>query len=287
MKIHNVAQLSDEWWELRRGVPTASEFRRIITAKEGKPSTGQAGYAAELFADLVCQNPKYFSGGGKPVNAHTERGRDLEEEAVQWYAFAHNVEIERVGFVTTNDGRFGCSPDAFIRIDGKRRKGLEVKCPEGKKVAKHALKGVLPLDYKAQCHGGLAVCEDEIDEWVLVEYCPDMKPFVVDLKPDAFTAALKVQLEAFDKLYTEVKAKLGVTKEPEVVDADAVAEWEKFFESEPDLATLNAELPKVSKIQMPTKRQVWEAIKIFAGRHGWAFKNTEDFKGFVVEEVSV
>ncbi len=280
MIIHDVPQLSDLWWSVRKGIPTASCFHRIITAKDGKPSKGMAGYAAELFADSIQQNPPYFSGGGKPINVHTERGRDLEAEALEWYAFSHKIEIERVGFVTTNDGRFGCSPDAFACKNGKRLRGLEVKCPEAKKVVKHSLKGVMPLDYKAQCHGGLVVCEGELEDWTLIEYCPEITPLVVDIKPDSFTELLKVHLEAFDELYKAVKKKLGLSvKEPEVTDKEIVEAWDSKLATLPDRETLNSWLPEMSEIPtMPTKRQVWTGIKAYGEGRGWVFKmETKEF----------
>lgn len=288
MIIHDVPQLSDLWWELRCGIPTASEFKRIITAKGGLPSEGQQGYALELAKDLQCQNPPYLSGGGKPINVHMTRGRNLEEEAVAWYAMVRKVGTRKAGFVTTDDKRFGCSPDSLIEdYDGtKYLGGIEVKCPSVDKHEKNVKRGTLPLEYKAQCHGGLAVTG--LPYWIFLEYCPDSKTptLCIRIEPDDFTQALKVQLEAFDKLYTEVKAKLGVTKEPEVIDADAIAEWEKFFETEPGIAMLNAELPKVGKIAMPTKRHVWDAIVIYGKRHGWVFKQEGQIKGFVPEEAT-
>ncbi len=97
MIIHDCAQLSPEWWELRRGVPTASEFSRIIKASDGTASKSQEGYAKQLVEEIRCQSPNYFTDQGRPVNVHTERGRGLEEEALAWYSMTHNVTVKRVG----------------------------------------------------------------------------------------------------------------------------------------------------------------------------------------------
>jgi hypothetical protein len=38
MKIHNCTQGTEEWRKLRAGIPTASEFHKIITPKTGQLS---------------------------------------------------------------------------------------------------------------------------------------------------------------------------------------------------------------------------------------------------------
>ena len=42
-------QYSDEWWEARRGLPTASQFKRIVKAN-GERSTQRAAYLYECAA---------------------------------------------------------------------------------------------------------------------------------------------------------------------------------------------------------------------------------------------
>src|SRR3546814_3701611 len=68
----------------------SSEFSKIVTSK-GEPSKSADGYAVTLAVELYA---------GKPVdawegNAWTERGREMEEEALRLYAFAHGVDIVR------------------------------------------------------------------------------------------------------------------------------------------------------------------------------------------------
>lgn len=276
MVIHDCEQLSDIWWEKRRGIPTASDFHRIITAKDGLPSKSQLPYAQELAKDLQCQNPNYFSGGGKPVNVHMTRGRNLEEEAVAWYAMTRRVEVRKVGFVTTDCGRFGCSPDALIwdKENNKWLGGIEVKCPAKDKHDAHVKRGTLPMTYKAQNHGGMAVTG--LPYWIFLEYCPDstVPTLCLKVEPDAFTEALKVQLEVFDKLYSEVKAKLGVTmEEPKQSPAVqmAVNAWKEKLATGPGIATLNDWLPEMASLPMDAKRPTWEAIKAYGLSKGWNF----------------
>jgi hypothetical protein len=54
-----------------------------------------------------------------------ERGARMEEEAVAAFEFDRGIDTEVVGFVTTDDGLAGCSPDRFAGSD----EVVEIKCP--------------------------------------------------------------------------------------------------------------------------------------------------------------
>lgn len=285
MTIHDVAQLSPDWHELRRGIPTASDFHRIIQAKSGLPSKSQEGYARQLCEDIKCLNPKYFSDGGKPVNVHIERGRNLEEEAIAWYAMTRNVETRRVGFVATDDGRFGCSPDALIIHDGKYVGGIEVKCPAVEKHDKHIKRGSLPLTYKAQTHGGISVTG--LPYWVFLEYCPDSitPTLCLRVEPDEFTQALKVQLEVFDEMFSRMKQEAGIRKDVEVTDSDKIEAWRVHLSTRPDMATLNEWLPELSEIpDRPTKLACWKLCEAYGAAQGWTFNR--DARKFELAKVA-
>jgi hypothetical protein len=58
-----------------------------------------------------------------------EYGSGTEEEARNWYAFQHDVEVQQVGFITTDDGRLGCSPDGLILKAGEIVGGPGVEVP--------------------------------------------------------------------------------------------------------------------------------------------------------------
>ncbi len=77
MKKHDVEQGSEEWYALRAGKPTASEFSKLITSK-GEPSKSAATYAITLAIEAYAGGPVDAWEG----NAHTERGKNLEAEAI-------------------------------------------------------------------------------------------------------------------------------------------------------------------------------------------------------------
>ncbi len=68
MITHNVEQSSPEWFALRAGIPTASNFSKIVTSA-GKESKQRKSYATKLAADMYA---------GKILdqysNEHMERG---------------------------------------------------------------------------------------------------------------------------------------------------------------------------------------------------------------------
>lgn len=203
MKIIQCEQLSPEWWAARNGVPTASEFGRILTPKTLKPSAGAQDYAIELIADLLSPSPlteRYQS----PAMAN---GTLTEPEARRWYEMDSGYDVEQVGFITTNDGRFGCSPDGMIAPNG----GLELKCPAPKTHLRYLLAGEVPADYLAQVHGALIVTGRAW--WDFVSYAPGLPPLVVRTECNAYTLALKAALETFWEQYTELLARVKALQE--------------------------------------------------------------------------
>ena len=70
MKINHCEQYSDEWWDARKGLPTASVANKIVTPT-GKMSSSSRALINELIADSM--------GLGEPPMEATEwmqRGTD-------------------------------------------------------------------------------------------------------------------------------------------------------------------------------------------------------------------
>jgi hypothetical protein len=158
MRIHDVEQGSDEWRRLHLGIPTASEFDKIITAVKGELSKASKEYAYRLIAERLLRAPVLELNG----IAYMDRGKALEPLAVRQYEFEHEVETQKVGFVTTDDGRIGCSPDRFVvRASGKGKKrkvqilgGVEVKCPAAHTHIGYIADGI-DVKYRPQVQGQL------------------------------------------------------------------------------------------------------------------------------------
>ena len=189
MITHDCIQLSPAWFELRRGIPTACNFDRILTPKTMKLAAAADDFICELIAERFHLGPIHDLGPS-PSKAMLH-GTNTEPEARRFYAMDSGLEVQQAGFCTTDDGRFGCSPDGLVGAEGL----LELKCPLGKTHVGYLLAGELPSEYRAQCHGQLIVCGRQ---WLdFLSYVPGLPPFKVRVVPDDFTRALMVALEQF------------------------------------------------------------------------------------------
>jgi hypothetical protein len=199
MKVYDFPQYSDLWWEIRRGVPTCSNFDKIITAKTGKLSSQVRDYIAELLGDIATKGPLEPKGFVSPAMLN---GSMLEPKARAWYAFEHNADVQEVGFCVSDCGRFGGSPDGLIGADGC----LELKCPTNKTQVKYLLDGGLPSEYRAQVNGHLIVTGRAYCDFL--SYADDLPPLLVRVTPDNFTATLRVCLDEFWDLYQDAYGKI-------------------------------------------------------------------------------
>lgn len=193
--IIDCEQRSPEWYAIRRGIPTASEFGSIITAKRGEYAAAADTYINSLIDEQVRPDAERgFTG-----NRHTQRGNALEDEAREFYAFLHDVTPRQVGFILNDEGTLGCSPDSLIDPDG----GLEVKCPDGPTHVKWLRAGGIPDEHKAQVHGSLIISGRAW--WGFLSYCPGYEPLIVRVEPDAFTLKLRTHLQRFADDYSAAK----------------------------------------------------------------------------------
>jgi hypothetical protein len=187
MIICEMPQQTDLWYAEKAGLPSASNFDKIITI-DGKPSKQREKYMFSLAAERVT---------GKKEDTFQsfsmQRGVELEAEARQYYELINDCEVRQVGLCYPNeDKKYGCSPDGIVGDDG----GLEIKCPTAAVHVGYLLDGKLPSDYFQQVHGSLLVTGRKW--WDFLSYYPGIKPLLIRVEPDKkFIAALEVELEKF------------------------------------------------------------------------------------------
>ena len=143
MIILDCAQGSEEWFNARIGVLSASKFHQVITATGKKAKTAHMNLLiAEIFLNQKI---------GTFLSDSMQRGMDLEPEARTWYEFETDNDVKEVGLVyLNNDKKVSCSPDGLMD-----KKGLEIKCPEPHTHIKYLREGILPKDYIQQVQEGL------------------------------------------------------------------------------------------------------------------------------------
>lgn len=190
MIIHDVEQGSVAWFAARLGIPTASEFSRLVTGT-GLPSTSLPKYARELAAEVFAgKTLDAFDG-----NSWMDRGKEMEEEALNAFSFIHDVELKRVGFITNDEATAGCSPDALIGDDG----GLEIKALKAEShleiVTYYKKNGIAPPKYKPQVQGSMFITSRK--SWTQLFYHPDLPPLIIKNVPDlVFHTALAKAITA-------------------------------------------------------------------------------------------
>lgn len=243
LTIDECPQGSPEWWEAKRGIPSASNFDRIMVPvgkqccliaghdgehqlaqepEEGQPkpklprgklrcqakvqylSAQAEGYIDELIGDLAGFDPPWLSESRtKPPTKQTAYGLEMEAEARRFYAMTRKAKPYCVGVCITDDGRFCASPDALVDPDGC----VEIKCPERKTHVGYLRHGRLPDEYKCQVHGQLVVTGRA---WVdFLSYVPGgLPPLLIRVEPDEFTGKLAAALDEFWTLYQATRARV-------------------------------------------------------------------------------
>lgn len=167
-------QNTEEWRQARLGVITASMFHKIVTPTKCEYSKQADDYENALASEIITGDPSEDFGG----TYWTNRGHELEPDAIDFYKFQNDLEITHGGFVLSDCGGYGASPDAFVGEEGL----LEIKCLSPKE---HFWTLINPSDHKdrwPQLQGQLMVTERA---WVdILFYHPKMKPSIKRIERD-------------------------------------------------------------------------------------------------------
>jgi len=225
MKIHahfkqkNGGDPTLEWQLARVGIVTASEADSLISPI-GKIRTGEGveSYLCKKLAErwIGGQLPSAFSG-----SFAMEQGNIVEEQAIPFAAFEYGLDIQQVGFVSTDCGRTGCSPDGLIGFDASKfsktaptpyklsggESGIEIKCPNLDTHIKYLLAGKLPTDYVAQVQFSMHITGCQT--WHFLSYRRNLPALhLVIQRDDKFQESLAQALGEFNQKFDAAMAKL-------------------------------------------------------------------------------
>lgn len=186
--IHDCEQGTAPWFDIRKGMPTCSEFECLIKkGRDGKtPSATRRTYMLQLAGEVLTgEPPENFT------SIYTERGKQLEAEARDLYAMITDAEPEQVGFITNHGA--GCSPDSLVGDDGM----LEIKTKKPALLVDAIVTDLFLDEHKAQCQGALWVAERE---WIdLIAYWPGLPPFIKRAyRDDEYIAILAAEVAKFN-----------------------------------------------------------------------------------------
>jgi len=197
-RIIECEQGSPEWFEARRGIPTASRYGDVLA--EGK-GVMRARYMRQLAGEIITEEPMETYKNDK-----MERGKKHEPDLRKRYAFDHDVDVEQVGFLRSNMIATGCSPDGLVGVDGM----LEIKSSEPDLLIELLDSGRAPTQHMPQIQGNLWITgRDWCD---LVIGWPKLPLFTARVKRDEpYMANLRRELERFNQelheMVERIKAK--------------------------------------------------------------------------------
>jgi predicted phage-related endonuclease len=186
MKKHDCQQGSLQWLELRAGIVTASEADSLVSPKF-KIRTGETPRTllATKLAEKWCGPLPSFGAWA------TEQGHLLEDLAIPAYELETGHTVERVGFITADSGRIGCSPDGLLTDCG-----LEIKSLQPVHHIKCLLDGGIPDDYIAQIHFSMLVTG--FKRWKLFLYSRRLPHMMITIeRDDEIQETLNKALDAF------------------------------------------------------------------------------------------
>jgi hypothetical protein len=111
LQIHDVEQGTEQWHALRAGIPTASEFSKLLTSTyKIADNKGSRDYAIQKAGEILTGRVEETF-----VSYDMQRGKIEEVRAFEMYC-EHFAAAEKCGFMT-NYG-IGYSPDGLVGADG-------------------------------------------------------------------------------------------------------------------------------------------------------------------------
>lgn len=205
MKIHDVKQGSGEWKALRLGVVTASEIDALVSP-EGKIRTGKA-VESYVYAKACEKLMGFAPDAGSWA---MEQGTILETEARPFYAFTQDAQVTTPGFVTTDNGRLGCSPDGLVGEDG----GVEIKCFQPPHSLRVMMENAIPKENILQVQTCLFVTGRKW--WDFVSYSRQWPPVIIRVEPDAeIHEAISAAVSSFSERMDAILQKVREVREGE------------------------------------------------------------------------
>lgn len=194
--FHDVAQGSQAWIDLRRGLLTASEMHKIITptlkvANNDKQRAHVYEIAAQRISGFV--EPQYESF--KMLRGHEDEidARDLYREK---YA-----PVADVGFVTNDELGFtlGYSPDGLVGEDG----AIEAKSRDQRFQIETISLNQIPAEHVIQVQSGILIANRK---WIdFLSYSAGLPMAVITIEPvTEYQEAIVAAAKEFESKVSEV-----------------------------------------------------------------------------------
>lgn len=200
LTLDRFAQGSEEWYNQRRGMVTASVVKQLVTPTlKVAANMDSRSLANKLVAERITgyTEPEYLSND-------MVRGMQDEPLARAWYAeHRARAEVYTVGFFVRRSAGIdiGYSPDGVVGKVGL----IEVKSRDQKHHLATILADQAPGEFMAQIQTGLLVTGRKWCDFV--SWCGGMPPHVIRVTPDpAWRKAILAAVVQFEEAATEMLA---------------------------------------------------------------------------------
>jgi hypothetical protein len=218
MQMIRCEQGSPAWLRHRRGIATASHFASIVTPTgKATKSAARKRYMIELCGErLTGKTRETF------VTAAMARGTELEPRARAWYELETGKQVEEVGFVKSDCGRWGCSPDGLVGDD----RGVEIKIPGLVALLTMIDAEAVDPDYLMQVQANLWITGRDWWDFVLWTDEPGLPAVIWPQKVDpVLHAAFAEHVPAFCDELDEIEARLRELPVPLAAECEAEEAW--------------------------------------------------------------
>jgi len=165
--IKDFKQLSQEWFEARKGKMSSSHSQEI-----GNNGAGLDTYCKKVVMEMFCNDEEHYT------NTDIQRGIEQEPNARMIYEL-ENEKVEEVGLVEYND-YFVSSPDGLVKDEGC----LEIKCMNNFNHFNFILDGKIPSKWLWQMQGQLLATGREWVDFVAYNKNFDRNLIVVRVEKD-------------------------------------------------------------------------------------------------------
>lgn len=203
IEVFDCEQGSEDWFACRAGIPTASKFATVMAKGEGKT---RSKYMRQLAGEIITGEPMESF-----TNGHMDRGKEMEDEARNLYAFVTDADIRRVGFI--RNGKKGASPDSLVGEEG----GLEIKTALPDIQIERLISGKLPPEHVAQVQGNIWLSEREW--WDFCSYWPKLPLLKVRVfRDDIYIKNMAGEIDRFnDELAAMVESIRNYDRRSEIL----------------------------------------------------------------------
>lgn len=177
LRVPVIEQRSQEWYDARKGIITASDFAQAL-------GEGKFGTQKQFYQKKCGYEPEKFDPYVPPL----KWGCMFEQVAAEIYARRNHVKLHEFGLLKhPTVSYFGASPDGITEHGVM----LEIKCPYKRKIT-----GEVPQQYMLQVQGQLDVCGLQECDYLECEFVTEQghEDFMVTFDAYPFEQGLIVEL---------------------------------------------------------------------------------------------